>query len=105
MLFDNIANTLSTLMIFIGLRAVAFNLGQGLPMEKLLPNHSLRLLLTRIIFAGSGSLVAISPLGKLSSDRTNPLVFLTFWLQEKMHGHDFVCYVIAQFMMAIAGEL
>ena len=94
----------TALMIFVGLSAVVFNLGQGLPMEKLLPSNSLRLLLTGIIFAGSGSLVAISPLGKLSGGHVNPSVSLAFWLQGKMHGHDFVCYVIAQFIGAIAGE-
>ena len=99
------AESLGTaLMIFIGLSAVVFNLGQDLPMERLLPNRSLRLLLTGIIFAGSGSLVAISPLGKLSGGHINPSVSLAFWLQGKMHGHDFACYVIAQFIGAIAGE-
>jgi aquaporin Z len=94
----------TALMIFVGLSAVIFNMGQGLPMEKFLPNQSWRLLLTGIIFAGSGSLVAISPLGKLSGGHVNPSVSLAFWLQGKMHGHDFICYVIAQFIGAIAGE-
>ena len=94
----------TALMIFIGLSAVVFNMGQGLPMEKLLPNHSLRLLLTGLIFAGSGSMVAISPLGKLSGGHINPSISLAFWLQGKMHGQDFVGYVIAQFLGAIAGE-
>ena len=91
-------------MIFIGLSAVVFNMGEGLPMERLIPNSSWRLLLTGIIFAGNGSLVAISPLGKLSGGHINPSVSLAFWLQGKMHGHDFISYVIAQFIGAIAGE-
>ena len=94
----------TALMIFIGLSAVVFNMGHGLPMEKLLPNHSLRLLLTGLIFAGSGSMVAISPLGKLSGGHINPSISLAFWLQGKMHGQDFIAYVIAQFIGAIAGE-
>jgi len=35
-------------------------------MEHLIPDQSIRLLITGLLFAGSGSLVAISPLGKLS---------------------------------------
>ncbi len=47
-------------MIFVGLSAVVFNSGQGLLMEQLIPNKSIRLLITGLIFAGSGSLVAMS---------------------------------------------
>ena len=90
-------------MIFVGLSAVVINMGQ-VPMEKLIPASSWRLLLTGIIFAGSGSLVAVSPLGKLSGGHINPSVSLAFWLQGKMHGHDFIGYVVAQFLGAIAGQ-
>ncbi|MGL4621061.1 MAG: aquaporin, partial [Chroococcidiopsis sp.] len=71
--------------VFVGLSAVVFNMGKGSPMEHLIPNHSLRLLLTGLCFAGSGSLVAISPLGKLSGAHINPSVSLAFWIQGKMH--------------------
>ena len=91
-------------MIFVGLSAVVFNMGQGLPMEKSIPASSWRLLLTGTVFAGSGSLVAISPLGKLSGGHINPSVSLAFWLQGKMHHCDFIGYVVAQFLGAIAGE-
>ena len=94
----------TALMIFVGLSAVVFNMSEGLPMANLLPSHSLRLLLTGIIFAGSGSLVAISPLGKLSGGHLNPSISFAFWLQKKMHRHDFIAYVIAQFVGAVAGE-
>ena len=94
----------TAIMIFVGLSAVVFNMSENLPMVKLLPDRSLRLLLTGTIFAGSGSLVAISPLGKLSGGHINPSVSLAFWLQGKMHRHDFIAYVIAQFIGAIAGE-
>jgi len=57
------AELLGTAFIFVGLSAVVFNFGQGLPMEQLIPNKSIRLLITGLMFAGSGSLVAISPLG------------------------------------------
>jgi len=52
-------------LVFVGLSAVVFNMGQGLPMEDLIPIRAIRLLITGLLFAGSGSLVAISPLGLL----------------------------------------
>lgn len=89
--------------IFVGLSAVVFNMGQGSPMEHLIPNQSIRLLMTGLLFAGSGSLVAISPLGKLSGAHINPSVSLAFWIQGKMHHHDIGGYIIAQFLGAIIG--
>lgn len=89
--------------IFVGLSAVVFNMGQGLPMEHLIPNQSIRLLITGLLFAGSGSLVAISPLGKLSGGHINPSVSLAFWAQGKMHQHDIGGYIIAQFLSAFIG--
>jgi len=81
-------------LIFVGLSAVVFNFGQGL-MEQLIPNKSIRLLITGLMFAGSGSLVAISPLG-LSGGHVNPCL-TAFWLQGKMHQHDICGYIIGQF--------
>ncbi len=90
-------------VIFVGLSAVVFDMGKGLPMEQLIPDHSTRLLITGLIFAGSGSLVAISPLGKLSGAHLNPAVSLAFWVQGKMHNHDIGGYIIGQFLGAILG--
>jgi len=89
--------------IFVGLSAVVFDFGKGLPMESWIPDKSPRLLITGLIFAGSGSLVAISPLGKLSGAHINPSVTLAFWTQGKMHRQDAVAYVIAQFIGGILG--
>ena len=90
-------------VIFCGLSAVVFNFGKGLPMEQLIPDKSIRLLINGILFSGSGSLVAISPLGKLSGAHLNPAVSLAFWAQGKMHQHDIWGYVIGQFIGAISG--
>jgi len=78
--------------IFVGLSAVVFNFGQGLPMEQLIPNKSIRLLITGLMFAGSGSLVAITT-RKLSGGHVNPLSQFAFWLQGKMHQHDIWPYI------------
>lgn len=90
-------------MVFFGLSAVVFDFGEGLPMARWVPDHSLRLLLTGLCFAGTGSLVAISPLGRLSGAHINPSVSLAFWLAGKMNFLDFAGYVIAQMLGGIAG--
>jgi len=92
-------------LVFVGLSAVVFDFGKGLPMSSLIPSHSIRLLITGLMFAGSGSLVAISPLGKLSGAHINPSVSLAFWVQGKMHHQDFIGYVIAQFIGATLGAI
>jgi aquaporin Z len=91
--------------VFVGLSAVVFNMGKGSPMEHLIPNHSLRLLLTGLLFAGSGSLFAISPLGKLSGAHINPSVSLAFWVQGKMHQHDLGGYIVGQLLGGLLGAL
>lgn len=91
--------------IFVGLSAVVFNFGQGLPMEHLIPNHSIRLLITGLIYSGSGALFAISPLGKLSGAHINPSVTLAFWAHKKMHRQDAVGYIVAQFLGSTFGTI
>ena len=90
-------------MVFFGLSAVVFDFGAGLPMERWIPDPSQRLLLTGLCFAGTGSLVAISPLGRLSGGHINPSVSLAFWLYGKMRLVDFVGYVVAQMLGGILG--
>ncbi len=62
---------------------------------------SARLLLTGLLFAGTGSLVALSPLGRRSGAHLNPSVTLAFWTQHKVHPHDLAGYVSAQILGAI----
>jgi len=66
---------------------------------------SARLLLTGALFAGSGSLVAISPLGRISGAHLNPAVTLAFWLSGKVHRHDLVAYWLAQCLGALLGAI
>lgn len=87
--------------ILVGFSIIIFNFGKGLPMEHLIPWESPRLLINGIIFAGSGALFTISPLGKLSGAHLNPCVSLAFWIQGKMHGLDLIGYIISQLLGAI----
>ena len=90
-------------LVFIALSAVTFNFGSGSPLAAVLPNSSVRRLITGLMLAGSGPLMAISPLGKLSGAHLNPAVSLAFWLQGKMHQHDLVGYIASQFLGAALG--
>ncbi len=92
-------------LIFVGLSAVVFDFSQHLPLATLLPDASARRLITGLLFAGSGSLMAISPLGKLSGAHINPAVSLAFWVHGKMHRLDFLGYVVSQFLGATFGAL
>jgi aquaporin Z len=92
-------------LLFAGVSAVVFDFGTGSPLAHVLPDPSARRLITGLLFAGSGSLVAISPLGKLSGAHINPAVSLAFWLQGKMHHFDLGGYILGQFLGAIVGSL
>jgi len=93
------------LLIVGGLGAVTLDFGSHSPIAPLLPSHSLRLLLTGALFAGTGSLIAISPLGRVSGAHINPAVSLAFWLSGKMHHHDVVLYMAAQCVGAFLGVM
>ncbi len=85
-----------------GLSAVYLDFGPGSPIAPHLRSHGARLLLTGLLFAGTGSLVALSPLGRRSGAHLNPAVTLAFWTQRKVHPHDLAGYVVAQLLGAIA---
>ena len=91
------------LLMIGGLGAVTLDFGAHSPVAPLLPSHSLRLLLTGALFAGTGSLIAISPLGRISGAHLNPAVSLAFWLSGKMHHHDVGAYFAAQLAGALLG--
>lgn len=89
--------------VFAGLSAVVCNFAPGMPGARLVPDASLRLWITGLIFAGSGSLYTISPWGRLSGSHLNPSVTLAFWTRGKMRGHDLLGYLVAQFIGGCLG--
>src|SRR5438105_8626661 len=92
-------------LVSAGVSAVVFDFGTGSPLAQVLPDTSIRRLITGLLFAGSGSLVAISPLGRLSGGHINPAVTLAFWAQGKMHRFDMGGYILSQLLGAIIGTL
>jgi aquaporin Z len=93
----------TALLLFGGLSAICLDFAPGTPVASVVPDHSARLLITGLLFAGVGSLVAVSPLGRRSGAHLNPSVTLAFWRRGHMHPHDLAGYIVAQVAGAFAG--
>jgi len=93
----------TALLLFGGLSAVCLDFAPGSPVASVVPDHSARLLITGLLFAGTGSLVAVSPLGRRSGAHLNPSVTLAFWRRGHMHSHDLAGYTVAQVAGAFTG--
>jgi aquaporin Z len=91
----------TAILLVCGLSAVCLDFGSRSPFRH--DATSPRLLLTGLLFAGSGSLIAISPIGRRSGAHLNPAVTVAFWSQRKVHPHDLAGYVIAQLIGAVIG--
>jgi aquaporin Z len=91
------------ILVLGGLSAVCLDFGTGSPMLHLIPSSSVRLLVTGLLFAGTGSLVAISPLGRLSGAHLNPSVTLAFWTSGHVSRSDLLGYLGSQIMGALLG--
>ncbi len=89
----------TALLLFGGVSAICLDFG---PRHPPLP-HAVRLLLTGLLFAGSGSLVALSPIGRRSGAHLNPAVSLGFFVQRHLSRGDLLGYVAAQCAGAVAG--
>jgi aquaporin Z len=95
---------LGTIVLVLGgISAVVLDFGAGSPVASPVPSHSLRLLLTGLLFAGCGSLVAISPIGRRSGAHLNPSITVAFFCQRHLRAGDAVGYITAQCLGAIAG--
>lgn len=91
------------LLLVGGLSAVCLDFGRGSWIATHVMSVSLRLLITGALFAGTGSLVAVSPLGRRSGAHLNPAVTLAFWITGHVHPHDLAGYWAAQLAGAVAG--
>jgi aquaporin Z len=95
--------TATFLLIFFGLSAVCLDFGQGSPFRASLSSDSVRFLLTGLLFSAVNSLLAVSPLGRLSGAHLNPAVTLAFSVLGQVSSHDVVGYLVAQLIGALAG--
>jgi aquaporin Z len=93
----------TAILLVGGLSAICLDFGAHGPIAAHVASHSLRLLITGLLFAGTGSLVAISPLGRRSGAHLNPVVTLAFWIRGNVHPHDLIGYSVSQFVGAVLG--
>jgi aquaporin Z len=95
----------TALLLIGGLSAICLDFGPSSPVASHIPSHSWRLLITGLLFAGTGSLVAISPLGRRSGAHLNPAVTLAFWLRGNVHPHDLLGYTASQVGGGVLGTV
>lgn len=93
----------TALLLLGGLSAVCLDFGRGSWMGAHVPSTSLRLLITGALFAATGSVVAVSPIGRRSGAHLNPAVTLAFRITGHVHPHDLAGYWFAQLSGGIAG--
>lgn len=93
----------TAVLVFVVVTVVALVFGPSSPVEPLVPATGWRLLIAGLLIAGSGSLVAVSPLGRLSGGHINPAVTIGFWLTGHVHRNDLAGYVVGQLIGALAG--
>ena len=91
----------TALLLLGGLSALCLDFGPDTPLRGV--GTSPRLLLTGLLFAGVGSLIAISPVGLRSGTHLNPVVTVAFWTQGKVHPLDLAGYVVSQLLGALVG--
>lgn len=90
-------------LMFAVIGAVAWMFAPGSSLVHWIPSTPLRLFLTGLALGGAGSLVAISPLGRISGAHLNPAISLGFFVAGTMHLHDLIGYVAAQMAGASVG--
>jgi aquaporin Z len=93
----------TAILLLGGLSAICLDFGRGSPVARAVPSHSWRLLITGLLFAGTGSLVAVSTFGRRSGAHLNPAVTVGFWLRRHVHVHDLAGYIVAQCTGAFLG--
>ena len=60
--FAEMAGT--ALLLIVGLSIVIFLFGVGSPMEQLIPNVTIRRVISGFLFGGTGALIALSAIGR-----------------------------------------
>jgi len=93
----------SLFLVFCVVIAVAIMFAPGSPALRFIPSPRLRLFVTGSVLGGAGSLVAITPLGRLSGAHLNPAISLGFFAEGKMHLQDLFGYIAAQLGGAVIG--
>jgi len=99
--FSELAGTM--FMVGFGLFVIALFWSRNSPLPEIIPNESMRRLVTGFFFAGGATAVVYSPLGQRSGGHINPSVTLAFLYQKKIHKIDALFYFAAQLVGATIG--
>ena len=98
------AEAVGTALLVVGaLSAVAVVMGSGSPLAGALPSTSARLALTGALVATVVSLIAVSPLGRVSGAHLNPAVTLAFRALGRVDDGVLAGYAAAQLAGAVVG--
>ncbi len=90
-------------LVFCVVGAVGLMFAPVSTLARWIPSMGVRLFLTGFVLGGAGSLVAVTPLGRLSGAHLNPAISLGFFAEKRMHVHDLFAYVAAQMAGAAVG--
>jgi aquaporin Z len=93
----------TALLLLVGLSAVCADFSAQSPVVAVLPDSNVRRLLTGIIFAGTGTAIVYSPLGRCSGGHLNPAVTLAFLRLGKINPKSAGIYVAVQIAGALTG--
>jgi aquaporin Z len=93
------------LLLLVGLSIVILMFGNNSPLADWIPNVKMRQVITGFLFGGTGALIALSSLGKISGAHINPAVTMSFWLFQKIDARKAFIYVVAQLIGAVIGTL
>jgi aquaporin Z len=89
------------LLLLIGLSLVIFMFGDGSPMSTIIPDVTVRRIITGFLFGSVGGLIAVSHVGKESGAHINPVVTMAFYLFRKIDTRTSLIYIIAQLVGAV----
>ncbi|WP_457090930.1 MIP/aquaporin family protein [Microvirga sp. P5_D2] len=95
----------TAVLVAIGVSFVIAIFGQGSSIQALLPSEAGRRFLAGAMFGLVGSLITVSPIGKISGAHLNPAVSLAFWLEGKLAWLDAVLFMLAQIGGGILGAI
>lgn len=92
-----------TILLAVGLSAVTVDFAAASPVPAWIPSAPVRRLITGSIFAGTGTFMVYSALGRISGAHLNPAMTLAFLRLGKLAPRTAAGYVAAQVAGAIAG--
>jgi aquaporin Z len=94
----------TALLLLFGLSLVIIMFGEGSPAAEVIPNVTMRRIITGFLFGSIGAVIAISPIGKVSGAHVNPVVTLAFRLVGKLNVRTTLGYIVVQMAGAVAGS-